>query len=132
MFTTAISCYSRFWTNDLNFRLMSEQELINYFIQTGACHYLKYDSVRKVRVRNPDSDLGRFQNVAVSKVVHGPWAIYYPLRPPTFTLTYQSNIGHFEQFGFRFIYSTLLRFIRLHSKNLMLILYFMDIILMLG
>ena len=48
MFTTAISCYSRFWTNDLNFRLMSEQELINYFIQTGACHYLKYDSVRKL------------------------------------------------------------------------------------
>ena len=70
MFTTAISCYSRFWTNDLNFRMMSEQELINYFIQTGACHYLKYDSVRKVglTLRNPISDSTRYRSSLMSNV----------------------------------------------------------------
>ena len=42
------------------------------------------------------------------------------------------KIGPFGQFGFEFMYSTLQRFIRLHSRNLMLILYFMAIIWMSG
>ena len=27
---------------------MSEKEIINFFTHTGACHYLKYDSIRKI------------------------------------------------------------------------------------
>jgi len=114
MFTTAVSCYSRFWTNDLNFRLMSEQELINYFIQTGACHYLKYDSIRKVRVGTSSPSLDGASRMWPS-----------------------SNVADVEIRSIwtspvRDYYVNPLRFTRLHLRNLMLILYFMAIILMSG
>ena len=64
MYTRSVQILSHIFTSGFTGKLITDTEIVNFFIQTGACQHLKYDATKNMVMKVP-----HFFSVVLSSLI---------------------------------------------------------------